>query len=68
LRAKFEEFGHVEEAVCIHCRLAKSPAKLIRIASKVVVKDRDTGRSRGFGFVRFADEADADSAVNISSS
>lgn len=31
--------------------------------SQVVVKDRDTGRSRGFGFVRFANEADADNAI-----
>ncbi|PNS18018.1 hypothetical protein CAC42_3977 [Sphaceloma murrayae] len=43
LRAKFEEFGQVDEAV--------------------VVKDRDTGRSRGFGFVRFASETDADKAI-----
>jgi RNA recognition motif-containing protein len=43
LRAKFEEFGQVEEAV--------------------VVKDRDTGRSRGFGFVRFASDQDADLAI-----
>ncbi|KFY35246.1 hypothetical protein V495_08037, partial [Pseudogymnoascus sp. VKM F-4514 (FW-929)] len=43
LRAKFEEFGAVEEAV--------------------VVKDRDTGRSRGFGFVRYGQEADADAAI-----
>ncbi|MCJ1352824.1 MAG: hypothetical protein MMC33_002808 [Icmadophila ericetorum] len=44
LRAKFEEFGQVEEAI--------------------VVKDRDTGRSRGFGFVRFAQDADADAAIS----
>jgi len=44
LRAKFEEFGVVEEAV--------------------VVKDRDTGRSRGFGFVRFQNESEADAAIN----
>ncbi|KAE8134195.1 hypothetical protein BDV38DRAFT_255824 [Aspergillus pseudotamarii] len=34
-----------------------------QIEDAVVVKDRDTGRSRGFGFVRFATEAEADAAV-----
>jgi RNA recognition motif-containing protein len=29
-----------------------------------VVKDRDTGRSRGFGFVRFTDDANADAAIS----
>ncbi len=32
------------------------------IASAIVVKDRDTDRSRGFGFVEFAQEADAKTA------
>jgi RNA recognition motif-containing protein len=27
------------------------------------VKDRDTGRSRGFGFVRFAQDTEADAAM-----
>lgn len=31
---------------------------------QVVVKDRDTGRSRGFGFVRFTNDDDATSAMN----
>ena len=32
--------------------------------TKVVVKDRDTNRSRGFGFVRFATRAEADIALS----
>ncbi|EYE99272.1 RNA recognition motif domain-containing protein [Aspergillus ruber CBS 135680] len=44
LRAGFEQFGAVDEAI--------------------VVKDRDSFRSRGFGFVRFAAEEDADAAMN----
>jgi cold-inducible RNA-binding protein len=33
------------------------------IEEAVVISDRDTGRSRGFGFVTFADDAAADKAV-----
>lgn len=33
------------------------------VEEAVVVKDRDTGRSRGFGFVRFSQEADAEAAI-----
>ncbi|RYP78510.1 hypothetical protein DL771_000463 [Monosporascus sp. 5C6A] len=33
------------------------------IEEAVVVKDRDTGRSRGFGFVRYMSEADAQKAI-----
>lgn len=33
------------------------------VEEAVVVKDRDTGRSRGFGFVRYANDADADTAI-----
>jgi len=34
-----------------------------QVEEAVVVKDRDTGRSRGFGFVRFAQESEADTAI-----
>jgi hypothetical protein len=40
----------------------ETPATMLTTL-QVVVKDRDTGRSRGFGFVRFANDADADSAM-----
>ena len=43
LRARFEEFGAVDDAV--------------------VIRERETGRSRGFGFVTFAEESQADAAV-----
>ncbi|RFU25031.1 hypothetical protein B7463_g11301, partial [Scytalidium lignicola] len=33
------------------------------VQEAVVVKDRDTGRSRGFGFVRYGQESDADAAI-----
>ena len=32
------------------------------IVSTVVVKDRDSGRSKGFGFIEFAQETDAQQA------
>lgn len=34
-----------------------------QVEEAVVVKDRDTGRSRGFGFVRYANEQDAENAI-----
>ena len=43
LRARFEEFGAVADAV--------------------VIRDRETGRSRGFGFVTYEEESVADAAV-----
>ena len=34
------------------------------VASAKIVTDRDTGRSRGFGFVEMATEEDADNAIS----
>jgi|SRR5579872_7233052 len=33
------------------------------VASAVVIMDKMTGRSKGFGFVEFADDAEADAAI-----
>jgi RNA recognition motif-containing protein len=34
-----------------------------QVTSAVVISDKMTGRSRGFGFVEFANDADAESAI-----
>lgn len=38
-------------------------AELGEITSASIVTDRDTGRSRGFGFVEMANDSDADAAI-----
>ena len=34
------------------------------VESVSIITDRDTGRSKGFGFVQMADQSDADKAIN----
>ncbi len=34
-----------------------------QVNDAIVIQDRDTGRSRGFGFVEMADDAAADAAI-----
>ena len=46
-----------------HRNLTPSALPGLIIAHQEVVKDRETQRSRGFGFVEFAQEADADAAI-----
>ncbi|KAL6908714.1 hypothetical protein GGI43DRAFT_152754 [Trichoderma evansii] len=50
---------HTEEAT-----LRQKFEEFGAVEEAVVVKDRDTGRSRGFGFVRFVQESDAQAAID----
>lgn len=61
LRSKFEEFGQVEEAVSRSW--LTHHFVIVLTLFQIVVKDRDTGRSRGFGFVRFSQDTEADAAI-----
>jgi RNA recognition motif-containing protein len=63
LRKRFEEFGVVEEAVIQRHSVSFFELDANKIVEKVVVKDRNTGRSRGFGFVRFGSETDAEAVI-----
>jgi RNA recognition motif-containing protein len=40
-------------------------AKAGEVATASIVTDRETGRSRGFGFVEMAQDADADNAISM---
>ena len=44
--------------------LEKLFAEFGDVSSAQVISDRDTGRSKGFGFVEFASDDDAHSAIN----
>jgi RNA recognition motif-containing protein len=45
--------------------LRDSFAKAGEVATASIVTDRETGRSRGFGFVEMADDAGADAAIEM---
>lgn len=61
LRQKFEEYGQVEDAVS--CSVDHPLVAWLAHVLQVVVKDRDTGRSRGFGFVKYGTEQEAEAAI-----
>lgn len=44
-------------------KLAEIFNKYPSVVSTAVISDKQTGRSRGFGFVEFSDDAEADKAV-----
>lgn len=45
-------------------KLSELFSKYSSVVSAVVIKDKETNRSRGFGFVEFSDDSEADRAVS----
>lgn len=45
------------------CRCYDSSGSLL-CAQSIVMRDRETGRSRGFGFVTYGSSTEADAAIN----
>lgn len=45
------------------CRCAQRLQPFGNLQDAVVIKDRDTGRSRGFGFVTYSDDASGQAAL-----
>ncbi len=44
--------------------LEKLFAEIGKVLSSAVIKDRDTGQSKGFGFVEMAEDADGQKAIS----
>ncbi len=45
--------------------LAEAFSQAGSVTSANIIKDRETGRSKGFGFVEFENEADAEKAIEM---
>jgi len=52
-------FGTTED------KLTEDFSKAGKLLSAIIIKDRATGRSKGFGFVEYENEGDADNAIEM---
>jgi hypothetical protein len=61
--ASHSSFTHTSPSLLLGYHAHASSSTFASIHTQIVMKDRETGRSRGFGFVTYGTQQEADAAI-----